>query len=189
MDGGRQEGDPAAAGRVMRVVCQTEKIIFPIQPPRATRAAHDHPQPQRHRGPKYVSSSSCVVVSAVECCGAQRKPQPRLLIMIASDRSEPLPPSYILGLSPAQFVVCPSSRIQVPSNCLVIGRPDGEVALVRRENSGARRPRCATLTGPAATSLLNGEYIQFYGILGKFPLFSGSPFCDATCAFAELRQE
>ena len=52
-------------------------------------------------------------------------------------RPEPTPPSWILAPQPNQFLIVPAARIQIPTNCLVISRPNGELSLLRRDNNGS----------------------------------------------------
>ena len=63
-----------------------------------------------------------------------------LMPHMAGGKQEPHPPSWILAFFPTHFVVVPSTRIQIASNCLVISRPEGDMSIVRREaNSSLSR--------------------------------------------------
>ena len=90
-----------------------------------------------------------------------------------------MPLSWILSLQSTQFIFISSSRVlALGATYLIVSRPDGALL-----STPVCNPHPAPLIQPfmcicvsAIESLLDGAYPQIFGILGKFPLFSGS-FC------------
>jgi hypothetical protein len=93
-----------------------------------------------------------------------------------------MPLSWILSLQSTQFIFISSSRVlALGATYLIVSRPDGAVSSQHRfaipiPLHSFSLSCVFVFVVSAIESLLDGAYPQIFGILGKFPLFSGS-FC------------